>query len=133
MRQTWNPFWELVCVGVCVCVCRGGGLLRGGPRLSSAKFTPAVVMSVGSVSNIPAQKLRPGLCVNLCIQVRYVKSSRAKRPNSGSAGKLVFPDQNLSSSTIPIHPSFLVLSQPLQYSLPLFELLFLPQVKLFHS
>lgn len=54
--------------GVDVCVCGGDGegggeFLRGGPRLSSAKFTPAVVMSVGSVSNIPAQKLRPGLCV----------------------------------------------------------------------
>lgn len=52
-----------------MCVCGGDGeggggeFLRGGPRLSSAKFTPAVVMSVGSVSNIPAQKLRPGLCV----------------------------------------------------------------------
>lgn len=52
-----------VCVGEMVKGGGGGEFLRGGPRLSSAKFTPAVVMSVGSVSNIPAQKLRPGLCV----------------------------------------------------------------------
>ena len=73
MREVGPILGDGVCVCVCVCVCVdvgemvvvvvGGEFLRGGPRLSSAKFTPAVVMSVGSVSNIPAQKLRPGLCV----------------------------------------------------------------------
>lgn len=84
-------------------------------------------MSAGSVSNIPAQKLQPGLCVNLCIQVLCVKSFHTTRPNSGSVGKLWCFIQNLSCSII--HPSFLSLS--LQYFRPLFELLFPLQMKLF--
>lgn len=99
----------------------------GSRRVPSAKFTPAVVMSAGSVSNIPAQKLQPGLCVNLCIQVLCVKSFHTTRPNSGSAGKLWCFIQNLSCSII--HPSFFSLS--LQCFLPLFELLFPLQMKLF--
>lgn len=37
---------------LCVCMCgfwAGGCLLKGGPKLRPAKFTPAVVMSVGSL------------------------------------------------------------------------------------
>lgn len=45
-------------------------------------------MSASSVSNIPAQKLRPGSRVNLCIQVLCVKSFLTERPNSASTGKL---------------------------------------------
>lgn len=71
------------------------------------------------------------MCVNLCIQVRYVKSSRAMQPNSER--KLV-PKPNpfflLYHPRPPIISHFS--SQPVQWSLPLFDLLFLLQV-LFHS
>lgn len=77
--------------------------MRGGLRPSSAKFPPAVVMSVGSVLDIPSQKPWPELRVNLCIQVYFVWSSLVERPYAGSAGKPVFPGYNISSPTIPIH------------------------------
>lgn len=112
----------MLTVGV-VCVYEAGGLCTEA-ALGWLLFTPAVVMSVESVSIIPAQKLRPGLCVNLCIQVHYVKSSQVK-PKSGSAGKLVFLGQNLFSSIIPIYPSFRLLSEALQHFPALFGLFFL--------
>lgn len=91
-----------------MCGCRGG-LLKGSPKLKPAKFTPAVVMSVGSLEYSGSEAPASLVHVNLCIQVHDVKSSQAERPNSGSKGKLVFPGQDLSSSsTIPIRPSLLL-------------------------
>lgn len=82
--------------------------MKGSPKLKPAKFTPAVVMSVGSLEYSGSKAPASLVHVNLCIQVHDVKSSQVEWPNSESKGRLVFPGQDLYSSTIPIRPSLLL-------------------------
>lgn len=61
------------------------------------------------------------VCINLCIQVRRVKSSGLQQPNSGFTWKLGLPGQNLYPSTIHL---FMPLIVSAQIDLPLLKLLF---------
>lgn len=129
--------WEMVCRLKCVCENREvvvgcWALLKGGPKLRPAKFTPAVVMSVSTLeysgSEAPASLVCKSVYSGALCEVIFSVAAKLQRDPKGNWWSQVVP--------LLLPPSqsahyFFGLSQSLQKSHTLLNFSLL-QVKLFH-